>query len=122
MEPELQLKVMTRTESGHKNTLCVRKKQVFSSKMSCFTCFFYSFGRLNFQVVVFYVGFIVFFESGPFLLDFHVGFHTPCSQLVVFYIGFDVFLVQSSQIVVGLEMLQILVSEASWKPSLGSNA
>ena len=65
---------------------------------------------------MFYVGFIVF---GPFLLDFRVGFHTPCSQLVVFYVGFDVFLVQSSQLVVGLEMLQILVSEASWKPSLG---
>ena len=28
-----------------------------------------------------------FWGSEPFLLDFHVGFHTPCSQLLVFYIG-----------------------------------
>ena len=61
----------------------------------------------------------VFVGSGPFLLDFHVGFHTPCSQLVVFYVGFDAFLIQNSQLLGGLEMLQMLVSEASWKPSLG---
>ena len=56
--------------------------------------------------VVFYVGFMIFwsskfpslrvlrwfhrifFGSGPFLLDFQLGFHIPYSQFVVFYVRF----------------------------------